>query len=261
MKENDITKELYSELEKYEKAKMLLELLENDKEVNELLELSNIVTMLRLHMNDHGKMHSKIVALNSIKIYKILNQNKILGNIQKEKIGGEEEEMIALLIGSYLHDIGNSISRENHELLGVIIAKPIVERLLREVKIESFKLEGTILEEILCHMGHYISSSLEAKIVACADGSDMTKGRARIPYESGKADIHSFSAMAIDEVNIKNGETKPVRIEIKMSDTAGIFQIEEILNQKIKRLGFEDYVEVIANVKNEKEVKYFYGKD
>jgi metal-dependent HD superfamily phosphatase/phosphodiesterase len=261
MKEIEITRQLYSELRKYKKATKLLELLENDREVNQFLELSNVVTMLRLHMNDHGKMHSKIVALNSIRIYKILLKNKIFGNIQKEGIGGEEEEIIALLLGSYLHDIGNSISRENHELLGLILAKPIIERLLKEIGVESFKIEGTILEEILCHMGNYVSSSLEAKIVACADGSDMTKGRARIPYESGKADIHSFSAMAIDEVNIKNGETKPVRIEIKMSDTAGIFQIEEILNKKIKKLGFEDYVEIIANVKNEKIVKYFYGKD
>jgi metal-dependent HD superfamily phosphatase/phosphodiesterase len=260
MKESDITKELYSELEKYKKAKNLLKLLEKDKEVNEFLELSNIVTMLRLHMNDHGKMHAKIVALNSIKIYKILLQNKIFGNIQQEGIGGEEEEIIALLLGSYLHDIGNSISRENHELLGVILAKPIIERVLKEIKIKSFKIEGTILEEILCHMGNYISSSLEAKIVACADGSDMTKGRARIPYQLGKADIHSFSAMAIDEVNITNGETKPVRIEIKMNDTAGIFQIEEILNKKIEKLGFQEYVEVIANIKNEKVVRYFYGK-
>jgi len=260
MKEAEVTKELFSELEKYKKATKLLKLLEEDKEVNQLLELSNIVTMHRLHMNDHGKMHSKIVALNSIKIYKILAQNKIFGNIQKEEIGQEEEEIIALLLGSYLHDIGNSISRENHELLGVILAKPIVERLLKEIKIENFKINGIILEEILCHMGNYISSSLESKIVACADGSDMTKGRARIPYQLGKADIHSFSAMAIDEVSITNGETKPVRIEIKMSDTAGIFQIEEILNKKIEKLGFQDYVEVIANIKNEKVVRYFYGK-
>lgn len=259
MKESEVTKELYSHLQKYKKAKKLLELLEKDKEVNNLLELSNIVAMLRLHMNDHGKMHSKIVALNSIKIYEILSQNNIFGNIQKEGVGGKEEEIIALLLGSYLHDIGNSISRENHELLGVIIAKPIIERLLDEIKVENkFKIEGTILEEILCHMGHYISSSLEAKIVACADGSDMTKGRARIPYESGKADIHSFSAMAIDEVNIKNGEKKPVRIEVKMDDTAGIFQIEEILNKKIEKLGFSNYVEVFGIIKNEKIVKYFY---
>jgi metal-dependent HD superfamily phosphatase/phosphodiesterase len=261
MKEIEITNQLYSELMKYKKAKKLIKILENDVEVNELLELSNIVTMLRLHMNDHGRMHSKIVALNSIKIYKILLENKIFGNIQKEEIGSEEDEIISLLLGSYLHDIGNAISRENHELLGVVLAKPIVERMLREIKIENFKIEGTILEEILCHMGNYASSSLEAKIVACADGSDMTKGRARIPYQLGKADIHSFSAMAIDEVNIKAGETKPVRIEIKMSDTAGIFQIEEILNKKIEKLGFQNYVEVIANIKDEKIVKYFYGKD
>ncbi|MGB9703371.1 MAG: HD domain-containing protein [Candidatus Micrarchaeales archaeon] len=258
MKENEVTNELYLLLKNFKKATELIKILENDKEVNNLLELSNMVTMLRLHMNDHGKTHSKIVSLNSIKIYNILSKNKILGNIQKEGLGGIEEEYIALLLGSYLHDIGNSISRENHELLGIILAKPIIERILKKIKIKNmFKINGVILEEILCHMGHYVSSSLEAKIVACADGTDMTKGRARIPYESGKADIHSFSAMAIEDVSIKEGERKPVRIEVKMNDTAGIFQIEEILNKKIEKLDFSQYVEVVGIIKNEKIVKYF----
>lgn len=258
MNEKEIEDELYQKLEKWEKAKKALEILEKDAQVNALTEMANVVTMFRSSMNDHGKMHSKIVSLNAIKIYEILKSKNISGNLEKEGLASEDEERAALLIGAYLHDIGNSISRDNHELLSVILAKPIVEDILSKIGIRNpNKVESTILEEILCHMGNYSSSALESKIVACADGTDMTKGRARIPYKTGKMDIHSFSATAINEVNILPGEKKPVKIKIEMDDSAGIFQIEEILNKKIKNVGFEQYVEVIAIVKNEKEVRYF----
>ena len=48
--------------------------------------------------------------------------------------------------------------------------------------------------------------TIEAGVVRVAGGLDMKKGRARIGFESGKKDIHSISAMAIEDVrtHVKN---------------------------------------------------------
>ena len=119
------------------------------------------------------------------------------------------------------------------------------------------KLKAFILEGILCHLGEHKPTSLEAKIVACADGTDMTKGRARIPDRILKSDIHKFSALAIEKVIIRRGEKKPVRIEIHISDAAGVFQIEQQLLQKIMDVGFQEYVE-IAGMLGKEELKYLF---
>ena len=62
----------------------------------------------------------------------------------------------------------------------------------------------------------------------------MTKGRARIPFELGSVNIHSASALAIESVKIKKGEKKTVRIEVLMNNASGIFQIQELLEKKIR---------------------------
>ena len=78
------------------------------------------------------------------------------------------------------------------------------------------------------------------------DGTDMAGGRARIPYKTGKVDIHSLSALSITKVEIEAGERKPVQILVNMTNPAGVFQIEEVLERKMSTSGIQDLVEVIA---------------
>ncbi len=88
--------------------------------------------------------------------------------------------------------------------------------------------------------------TLEAGIVKVADALDMEKGRSRIPFEAGKVDIHSISALSIEEVDIEEGEEKPILIKVKMTNPAGIFQVDNLLGAKIKGSGLEEYIHVEA---------------
>jgi metal-dependent HD superfamily phosphatase/phosphodiesterase len=242
------------------KVKEAIDLIRNDEEVNFLYEQANKLSILRLGYNDHGIVHAKIVSYNALRILNILLEEKIVPNVVSEGIGNEEDSKVAVLMGAFLHDIGLCIARENHELLGAIVAKPIIERTLEKIygKTEKlFRLLPIILEGITCHMGNYQATSLEAKIVEVADGTDISKGRARIPFHIGKPDIHKFSALAIEKIDILKGEKKPLRFEIFMENPAGIFQTEEILIKKIKDAKFEDKVEIVAIIGKEKEVRYF----
>jgi uncharacterized protein len=74
-----------------------------------------------------------------------------------------------------------------------------------------------------------------------------------LPIEAGQEGIHSISAAAIDEVRILAGEERPVRVEIEMNNSAGIFQVDDLLATKLRGTPLEGRVEVIAEVRGESE--------
>ena len=130
----------------------------------------------------------------------------------------------------------------------VILAQPIVRRMLYSYYGDNEKkislILPIILEGIVCHMAHYKPTSVEAGVVSVADGCDMAKGRARIPFRIGERDIHEYSSMAIDEVSIKRGKKKLAKITVKMNSAAGVFQVEDILLTKLRNSGLKEYIEV-----------------
>jgi metal-dependent HD superfamily phosphatase/phosphodiesterase len=97
----------------------------------------------------------------------------------------------------------------------------------------------------------------EAGIVGIADALDMEAGRARIPFSSGKVDIHAVSALSIEKVEVESTENaaKPITIKIKMSDSAGVFQIDQLLKPRIIKSGLQQYFHVIAEITGEKETR------
>jgi metal-dependent HD superfamily phosphatase/phosphodiesterase len=110
-----------------------------------------------------------------------------------------------------------------------------------------------VLHEITSHREYGKPLTLEAGIIRVADALDMAKGRSRIPFEHGKIGIHSLSAAAIEEVTIKDGDNRPVMIEIQMNNSSGIYQVDGLLKAKLSGSGLEPYVEVIAHIDTEAE--------
>ena len=110
-----------------------------------------------------------------------------------------------------------------------------------------------VLQSIISHRADGQPLALEAGILRVADALDMAKGRSRIPFERGQVTMHSLSAAAIDEVRIADGEDKPVRIEIVMNNSSGIFQVDGLLKAKLTGSGLEPYVEVVAHIDTENE--------
>lgn len=237
------------------KLKELYQFLKSDIEIKSLLKQANVVTISRLGYNNHGPVHARIVALNSLKLLDFIS---VKPNIIKERLGKIEDVKAILLISAYIHDIGCTISRDEHDLLGTILAQPIARRILKhfykdEIKVSNFL--PFILEAIFCHWGRYHPTSIEAGLISIADACDMTKGRARIPFMIGERDIHEYSAMAIESVRILKGKKKPIQIKVDMSSSAGVFQVEELLLKKIMNSGLDEYIEIISNIQ-EKGKRY-----
>ena len=112
-----------------------------------------------------------------------------------------------------------------------------------------------VLHAIVSHERPRKPLTVEAGIVCVADALDMEKGRARIPFEAGKIDIHSVSALSIEKVEITEGAEKPITIKITMTNPAGVFQIDQLLKPRIENSGLKDFIHVVAEITGEKEKK------
>ncbi len=252
VKEKEVEEEIRDLLRDFPRAKEVFESVLKDKRWETLANMANTVAVGRWNYNDHGPVHSKVVTRNSIKIARIIRRKFPL-SIEYERVGDFEDSLVVLILSSMFHDVGNCITRDEHEVFSMILSKDIIrDVLLKFYDIEkAIKLESYIFEGIVGHMGKYRPTSIEGKIVAVADGLDMEGGRARIPYKIGKPDIHKYSALAIKEVKILEGFEKPVKVEVYMEESAGVFQVEQVLMPKIKGARFEDYIEVYAIIGRE----------
>ncbi len=243
--------------ENNEKLKILVNRIKNDVELNTLWKASNIIAIDRLGYNDHGPVHVKIVANLALRMLRILINKGIVPGVVKNYGMKNEDAEIIVTLASALHDIGHAIHRTEHEDNSLVLAVPIIDRLLEGIYEEEEKtiIKAETLHAIFSHRANIIPLTIEAGIVKIADALDMEEGRARIPFKIGKINIHSVSALAIKEVSVMEGDKKPLKIRIKMRNSAGIFQVDELLKNKIETSGIKDLIEVVAEVVGQEEEK------
>jgi len=228
-----------------------------DVELQTLWKCSNIMAIDRMGYTDHGPIHVKIVANSALQLLRILVKKGITPSIMKNYKMKNEDAEIVVVLGSIFHDLGMVVIRRRHEHFSAMLAWKFIEKLLRNVYPEEQRpiIASEVLHAIVSHERPNKPLTVEAGIVGVADALDMEEGRARIPFEAGKVDIHAVSALSIQRVEIQEGKEKPVTIKITMSNSAGVFQIDELLKPRIENSGLQDYIHVIAEITGEKERK------
>jgi hypothetical protein len=230
----------------------ILDAVEAHEELNAVWEAANIMAVKRLGMSDHGKTHVAIVANLAVKILRNLVDSGVTPSIVQDWEMSNDEAEIIVMLASLMHDLGNSVHRDLHDDMGVILAARFLPEVLAAAyddrRIRQILITET-MHAMVAHDTEVAVHTVEAGVVRIADGLDMKKGRARIGFESGKKDIHSISAMAIEDVRILQPSLeKPVRVEIVMGDAAGVFQVDYLLKKKIRGSGLEKYVEIVAKI-------------
>ena len=158
-------------------------------------------------------------------------------------------------LSALFHCVGMSVHRHGHEDFSLFLAEPKLRELLDGVyeEPELTVIVSEVLQAITSHRADGQPLALEAGILRVADALDMAEGRSRIPFEKGRVSMHSLSAAAIDDVSIADGEERPVKIEIVMNNSSGLFQVDGLLKAKLRGSGLEPYVEVIAHIDTEAE--------
>src|SRR4029077_5348949 len=190
----------------------------------------------RLGMSDHSWVHVQIVVKIALGLLRLLVRAGIEPDLVADHRMSDRDAEVVVAGGALLHDVGMSIHRRDHEAYSLFLASGALERLLASSYHEPERsiVAAEILHAIIGHRRRGEPYTLEAGIVRVADALDMAQGRTRIPIESGHEGIHSISAAAIDEVRIEAGEERPVRIEIQLNNSAGIFQVDDLLATKIR---------------------------
>lgn len=215
----------------------------------------------RLGMSDHSWVHFQIVLNIALRLLRLLQKGGVEPAMVTDHGMSERDAEVVVAAGALLHDVGMSIHRTDHEAYSLFLVSSALERLLDGIYEEPAKtvVASEILHTIIGHRRKGDPYTVEAGIVRVADALDMAEGRTRIPMEAGQEGIHSISAAAVDEVEIKKGEERPVRIEIDLNNSAGIFQVDDLLATKIRGTPIAGAIEVVADVKGESEKRLLTG--
>ena len=209
----------------------------------------------RLGMSDHSWVHVQVVLNIALRLMRLLVKGGIEPAMVTDHGMRDRDAEVVVAGGALLHDVGMSIHRTDHEAYSLFMVQDRLQSLLDGVYDEPERtvVSSEILHAIIGHRRRGEPYTVEAGVVRVADALDMAEGRSRIPVEGGQYGIHALSAAAIDKVRIEAGDERPVKIEIEMNNSAGIFQVDDLLATKLRGTPLEGHVEVVAEVAGETE--------
>ena len=232
------------------KLRRIQEIINEDSKLQTYWRCANVFAIDRMGYSDHGPTHVKIVANLALRLLRILVDRGVTPSVVKDYKKTEEDAEVIVVLASALHDTGMTVSRDIHEEYSLVIAKAFLDKYLSELygEEDAVIMTSEIMHAIIAHHKGMKPVTLEAGIVRVADALDMEKGRARIPFSAGRVNIHSVSASSIEQVRVEEGKETPIVIKIRMSNSAGIFQIDELLRGKIRDSGLEKHIQVIAEI-------------
>lgn len=233
----------------------VLEGIGNDAELIQLWKSANMNAVDRSGINDHGEVHIRIASNAALRILRLLVRGGVVPSVVKDFGLEEYDAEVVVVLAACLHDIGIAIHRHDHERHSLVLAYPKSRQLLAGVYEEPALtiLTAEVMHAIVAHSARETCLTVEAGVLKVADALDMSQGRSRIPFEAGKVNIHSISARAVENVDIEPGEERPVRIVITLANSAGIYQVDELLRHKLQNSSIAEHVEVVARIEGEME--------
>jgi uncharacterized protein len=239
----------------HQKLRKVIERVNADNQLKGWWHVANVNAVVRMEINDHSWVHIQIVTNIALKLLRQLTKHGVEPAMVTDYAMEREDAEVVVALTALTHCIGMSVHRHGHEDFSLFLAEPKLRELLDGIYEEPDRtvVICEVLQGIISHRSDGEPLTLEAGILRVADALDMEQGRSRIPFERGHVGIHSLSAAAIEDVAIGDGEDKPIRIEITMNNSAGIYQVDGLLKAKLRGSGLEPYVEVLAHIDTEAE--------
>jgi hypothetical protein len=227
-----------------ERLRRVIGRVNRDEQLKAWWHVSNVNAVARLEINDHSWVHIQIVTNIALKLLRELVKHDIPPAMVTDYGMTVDDAEVVVALTALTHCIGMSVHRHGHEDFSLFLSEPKLRQLLDGIYEEPDKtvVVSEVLQGIISHRSDGEPLTLEAGILRVADALDMEQGRSRIPFERGHFGIHSLSAAAIEDVSIVDGEEKPIRIEITMNNSSGIYQIDSLLKAKLRGSGLEPYV-------------------
>lgn len=193
-----------------------LEDVKKNEEIKTLIKRADLC-LEAIGYTEHGFRHTSVVSKNAGKLLKELNY---------------DERMIELAeIAGYIHDIGNSVNRENHPHLGAIIGRDLLKTM--GMDIEEI---GIIMSAIGNHDENYGGEPVNpiSSALIIADKADVHRSRVR-STDQLSFDIHDrVNYAAIHSFLRVNYEEKIIALELSIDTT--ISQVMEYFEIFLSRM-------------------------
>ncbi len=217
--------------------------------------VANVNAVRRMRINDHSWVHIQVVANIALKLLRDLTRKGAEPGMVRDYGMRNEDAEAVVVLGALWHCVGMAVHRRGHEDWSLFMAADRLPTMLDGLYDEPERtiVIAEVLQCITAHRADGEPLTLEAGVVRVADALDMAKGRSRIPFAEGRTSIHSLSAAAIEQVSIRDGVERPILIEIEMNNSAGVYQIDELLRKKLRGSGLEEWIEVFAHIDGEAE--------
>lgn len=215
-------------------SEVTLETVRNDPEIIDLVETANR-NLGQVGYTDHGFGHTEVVAQRARELLL--------------KLGKEPRQAELAAICGLIHDIGNTINRRHHAMLGALLAKPILTRLgmpMHEV------------HEVIAAIGNHHEgegdpvSNITAGLIL-ADKSDVRESRVRASGDI-VGDIHDRVNFAAKKSELYVGdEGKIIGIDIIVdSEVSTVMEYFEIFLKRMNAcqmaaMQFEAKFELVIN--------------
>jgi hypothetical protein len=237
------------------KLRTVIDRVNRDDQLKGWWHVANVNAVARMEINDHSWVHIQIVTNIALKLLRQLTKHGVEPAMVTDYGMTRDDSEVVVALTALTHCIGMSVHRKGHEDFSLFLAEPKLRQLLEGLYAEPdlTVVVSEVLQGIISHRSDGEPLTLEAGILRVADALDMEQGRSRIAFERGRVGIHSLSAAAIEEVEISDGEEKPIQISIRMNNSSGIYQVDGLLKAKLRGSGLEPYVDVIAHIDTEAE--------
>jgi uncharacterized protein len=237
------------------KLRAVLDFVNDDEDLYGMWISANVNAVERLEMTDHGPVHVKIVMNMALRLLRLLTDSGVQSGVVGNYGMTAQDAEVVVALAALLHDVGISIHRSDHESFSLFLAQTKLYEILPKIYDARTCpiVRSEVLHAIIAHRSGGKPLTVEAGVVRVADALDMAKGRSRIPFEAGSLSIHSVSAAAVESVSIDRGDETPVLVSVELSNSAGLFQLDQLLRTKVAGSGLETLIEIQARVGEEEK--------
>jgi metal-dependent HD superfamily phosphatase/phosphodiesterase len=207
----------------------------------------------RLEMSDHSWVHIQIVTNIGLRLARLLFRRGVVPSVVADHGLTERDAEVVIAAAALFHCVGMSIHRPDHEQFSLFLTADKLPKLLAPIYDDPTRtiIVAEASHAIISHRSKGAPFTIEGAILRVADALDMAKGRSRA--DKLLPNIHSVSSKAIESVKILPGKEKAVRVEIEMSNSAGIYQVDEGLGTKLRGTPLAEHLEVVARIDAEHE--------
>jgi metal-dependent HD superfamily phosphatase/phosphodiesterase len=199
----------------------VLEKILMDPEIHEIYTIGNLMARME-KTTPHDLSHAVRAMLICTKLIELVKETKLSNKLYE--LLDEQSMNLAMLIATFMHDIGNYINREYHSIIASVIAFNLLEKYLKDFP------KGYLIRSLVCHAisehspSKGLPSTIASSIVALSDKLDITKKRVA-GYKP-----HSFKEYVTDDVVdiILRKEGEIIFIEISIEHPSAYYRVEKL---------------------------------